>query len=88
MFVGLAALLALKLFGLVDASDVFPVALRVPERRRTQLAGDRGRSIVLVPQFVRPERLQGGECLAANVADVPLQGRETDSSYLNFPLSF
>ena len=72
VFVGLAALLALKLFGLVDACDVFPVALRVPERRRAQLAGDRGRSIVLVPQFVRPERLQGGECLAANVADVPL----------------
>ena len=88
MFVGLATLLALKLFRLVDPCDVFPVALRVPERRRTQLAGDRGRSIVYVPQFVRPERLQGGECLATNVAYVPLQGRATDSSYLNFPLSF
>ena len=78
MFVGLAALLALQLVvrsEVVEAGDVFSVALRVPERLRTQLAGDCARSLVLVPQLVRSQSVAGGECLAANVAYAPLKGK-------------
>ena len=85
-FVGLAAMLALEHFvgsEVVDAGDVLPVALRVPERHRAELAGDRAGSVVLVPQLVRPQGVPGGECLAADVTYASLQGMIN----ISFPLT-